>query len=555
MTLPDLSKLPFWDTKEALAGQPGQRNESAAKAGPTRADAKEVLSAADHETIFRSCIPNLSARPVAGREYRGRCPIHGTHESGDNFSVNFETGRCRCLSRGCVEGYAYEFLAALKGWQLPKDLPKVLSEVRRILGREEPKATPRKATPSTRTVDSVAVGSDGSAYKSTWLRNASGSPRPIISNVLDAFRFDPNLSGLVAWDEFASKTVLRRNPPWPCRVEIGKDWPEQFDVLLAEYLQREGLMIGTALAMEAVQAIAHENSFHPVRDYLDFLRWDGEPRLDSVLARYFGTTTVSEYTVQVGRKWFIGAVARIYKPGCKVDTMLILESVQGAGKSSGLAVLGGGYFTDSLGDIRTKEAIEQIQGKWIVEVAEMGDLNLADQAAIKAWLSRQTDRYRPAYGRRSVDAPRQCVFVGTTNGEAYLKDVTGGRRFWPVKCGKVDIEALKRDRDQIWAEAVMCYQEGATWWLSDALEGDAREEQAARREEDPWVSMIERWLSARLDESISTNYVLTSCFEKLKATCTIADQKRVAKCLRSLGYRRVRERTDTGLEWVFRREE
>jgi hypothetical protein len=554
VTLPDLSKLPFWDTKEVLAGQPGKRNESAAKAGPTRTDAKEVLSAADHETIFRSCIPNLSARPVAGREYRGRCPIHGTPESGDNFSVNFETGRCRCLSRGCVEGYAYEFLAALKGWKLPKDLPKVLSEVRRILGREEPKAAPRKATPSTRTVDSVAVGSVGSAYKSLRIQNASGSPKGCLANVLLDMRLNPNLTGIVGWDAFASKPVIRRKPPFYCRFEIGNEWTEELDVLLVEYLQLQDLMVTTGLVREAVQAIAHENTFHPVRDYLDSLIWDGEPRLDSVLSRYFGAL-VSEYTVQVGRKWFIGAVARIYKPGCKVDTMLILEGVQGAGKSTGAATMAGSYFTDALGDIRTKEAAEQIQGKWIVEVAELDSLNRAEESAIKAFLSRTSDRYRPAYGRRAVDAPRQCVFVGTTNGEAYLKDVTGGRRFWPVKCGKVDLEALKRDRDQIWAEAVMCYQEGATWWLSDALEGDAREEQAARREEDPWVSMIERWLSARMDGSISTTNVLTSCFEKHKSTCTIVDQKRVAKCLRTLGYKRVRERTDTGLEWVFRREE
>jgi putative DNA primase/helicase len=545
MTIPNFSGLPAWDPWQAVApSKPVDRTP------PSRMDELEALSVSDHAALFRFYVPDLSARPVAGKEYRGRCPIHGTSDSGANFSVNLETGRCRCLSRRCVEGHLHELVAAMNGWDLPKDLPKVKNEERRILGKSPVKGKPSKAMPETHTVESVAEGSKGDGYKSIWLCNASGSPRAILSNVLDTLRFDSALVGLIGWDAFACRPVLMKEPPWASKIQPGAEWPAEFDVLLAVYLQRAGLMVGTSLVMEAVGAIAHENSFHPVRDYLGALKWDGDRRLDVLMTEYFGAGP-SEFVIQAAKKWLIGAVARIFQPGCKVDTMLILEGRQGVGKSTALAVLAGEWFTDTLGDIEKKEAVEQIQGKWIVEVAELDSLSKAEESKIKQFLSCSSDRYRPAYGRRALDAPRQCVFAGTTNGEAYLKDYTGGRRFWPVKCGVVDVERLRRDRDQIWAEAVAEYLDGAAWWLSEEMEVDAKAEQATRRQEDSWTPLIESWLLKRVDRLITTNDVLQICLEKHKSTCTRADQMRVGTCLRALGWERVRMQIDGVNQWVY----
>ncbi len=545
----DLESLPVWQSIPVVGA--GKAKEERGTKAPSKASAEpEQLSPAAHERIYRHFMPDLSARPVAGKEYRGKCPIHGTAESGPNFSVNFETGKCRCLSRGCVEGYVYELVAAKQRLRLPADLPKVKKEVRKILGRAEaPKATPP------RNVASVAGSSEGVGEQVDLRKNAAGTPRAIVSNVLQCLRGDPWLRGVVGWDEFAGRVLLRRNPPWFTKVPVGAEWSDALDVLLAEYLQREwGLMVGSALVAEAVQASALENAFHPVRDYLKALRWDGEPRIDGFLVDYFGVAP-SEFVFQVGKKWLIGAVARIFQPGAKVDTMLILEGEQGIGKSSGLAALAGEWFADSLGDIRTKESAEQIQGKWVVEIAELDSLNRAEESAIKAFLSRTSDRFRPAYGRRAIDVPRQTVFAGTTNGDAYLKDPTGGRRFWPVRCGRVAVDRLRSERDQLWAEAVARHREGVTWWLNAEVESEAREVQAARRLEDPWEAEISDWLNRRVDRFPTCTEILYGCFDKHKSTCTRADEMRVSACMKRLGWERIRMRIDGELKRVFRKVE
>jgi putative DNA primase/helicase len=206
-----------------------------------------------------------------------------------------------------------------------------------------------------------------------------------------------------------------------------------------------------------------------------------------------------------GGRWTISAVARVMRPGVKADHMLILEGPQGAKKSTALKVLASeDWFTDELDEIGTKVAAQQMQGVWIVEIAELDAISRVKVSRIKAFLTRTTDRYCPPYGRHIVEVPRQCAFAGRVNPETNLRDETGDRRFWPIRCGGIDVEALHCDRDQVWAEAVHQFRQGAIWWLDNpGLIQRAEHEQRARYTDDAWDARIERWLT---HERRSVNY-------------------------------------------------
>jgi putative DNA primase/helicase len=196
----------------------------------------------------------------------------------------------------------------------------------------------------------------------------------------------------------------------------------------------------------------------------------------------------------------------------------------------------------------------QTRGVWIIELSELDSLSHSDVARIKAFMSRTTDRFRPPYGMRLVESPRQCVFAGTVNHSSYLRDETGGRRFWPVTCGQIDVDALARDRDQLWAEAMTRFDAGAVWWLETTeLVQMATDQQMERYEGDPWEEGIAPWLEAR--SSVSISEVLEKCLQKPQALWTQTDKNRVARCLKALGWERYRERQGSRLEWRYRKEE
>ncbi len=397
----------------------------------------------------------------------------------------------------------------------------------------------------------------GSSWKKDLLRSkppmnhCEGRILPVLANAIAAFRHAPEWGGVLAFNEFSLGTVALKATPWG--VVPKGEWTDHEDRRAAEWLQKQGILVSVEVAGQAVQTAARDHPFHPVRAYLDCLTWDGVERLDRWLSTYLGVAD-TEYARAVGSRWIISAVARIFRPGAKADCCLILEGPQGIRKSTALRTLAGEYFTDELADLGTKDAAMQTRGVWIIELSELDSLSNSEVARIKAFMSRTTDRFRPPYGMRLVESPRQCVFAGTVNHSTYLRDETGGRRFWPVTCGRIDIEALARDRDQLWAEAKARFDAGAPWWLESAeLVQMASDEQLQRYEGDPWEEIIGPWLEVR--SSVSVSEVLQKCLEKPQAMWTQSDKNRAARCLRALGWERYRERQGARLEWRYRKGE
>ena len=304
---------------------------------------------------------------------------------------------------------------------------------------------------------------------------------------------------------------------------------------------------------QAAQTAARDRPFHPLRAYLKGLRWDGVKRVDRWLTTYLGAAE-TEYSRAVGSRWLISAVARIFRPGSKADCCLILEGPQGIRKSTALRTLAGEYFTDELADLGSKDAAMQTRGAWIIELSELDSLSHSEVSRIKAFMSRTTDRFRPPYGMRLVESPRQCVFAGTVNHSTYLRDETGGRRFWPVSCGCIDVETLACDREQLWAEAKARFEAGSVWWLDTAeLIQLASDQQVDRYEGDPWEEVIAPWIETR--SSVSISEVLEKCLAKPQAQWTQTDKIRAARCLRAQGWQRFRERVGSRLDWRYRKEE
>jgi predicted P-loop ATPase len=231
-------------------------------------------------------------------------------------------------------------------------------------------------------------------------------------------------------------------------------------------MQHKGIIAAKAVVGKAIQTVARDRPFHPIREYFERLKWDGRPRIDTWLPTYLGAA-ISDYHHAVGAKFLIGAVARVFQPGCKNDCCLVLEGPQGIMKSTALKVLADPWFTDEIADLGSKDSSMQVHGVLLVEIAELDAMQKSEVSRIKAFMSRPVDRYRPPYAKYLVEAPRESVFAGSVNpGVKYLKDETGARRFWPVQCGLVDIQKLGRDKDLLWAEAVVRLKAGDAWYVS-----------------------------------------------------------------------------------------
>ncbi len=395
--------------------------------------------------------------------------------------------------------------------------------------------------------ESIAQG-----WKTRLLTTLKGKAAACLENALVALRHAPEWHGVLHFNESSMQVTAKSEPPWDSRP-VPFTWRDDDDVRAAAWMQRQGVMVGQEVCGQAIQTISRENGFHPIQDYLVSLRWDGIKRIDDWLTLYLGVDP-KEYVRAVGAKWLIGVVARVFRPGCKNDTCPIFEGPQGSLKSMMLRTLAGDeFFTDDIAELGSKDSVMQTRGVWIIELAELDAMTKSEASRIKAFMSRQVDRIRLPYGRRVIAVPRECVFAGTVNHDAYLKDETGGRRFWPIRCAAINIDALRRDRDQLWAEARARFEAGETWWLdSPKLTVAAAAEQQDRYDEDPWQPLIEKWIDGH--EYVTVEQILMSCLDKLTRDWTQTDKNRVARSLKALHWERYQKRTDDGTrEWRYRK--
>jgi hypothetical protein len=300
-----------------------------------------------------------------------------------------------------------------------------------------------------------------------------------------------------------------------------------------------------------ISETARRGSFHPVRDYLDGLMWDGTERLEKWLVTYCGAED-TKYIQAVGAITLVAAVRRIRRPGCKFDEMMVLEGPQGGLKSELLSALAvdPDWFSDDLPlNASSQKTIEQTQGKWIIEAAEMSGMRRADIEHVKAFLSRQVDRSRLAYGRLLTEQPRQSIVVGTTNSDKYLKDLTGNRRFWPVKTGTIDLDAIKKDRDQLWAEASVREASGASIRLDKNLWDAAATEQTERTVNDPWIELLGTELDGLNGKLLSTDaWKIVNMAEGQR---TQAHNERLGNAMKAIGFERKHPNFDGRQQWGY----
>ena len=249
-------------------------------------------------------------------------------------------------------------------------------------------------------------------WKARLLTNSKGHFSAGVANILTALRNAPEWAGVLRFNESALQVeVLKTRPPWDDSRALPFAWSDEDDIRTAAWLQHQGIMAAKETAGQAVQTVARDHSFHPVRDYLNGLVWDKIPRLDGGATLYLGADP-SDYARAVFSKFLIGAVARVYRPGCKSDCSLILEGPQGTLKSTALRTLAEPWFSDEIADLGSKDAAMQARGVWIIELSELDSMSKSEVSRIKAFMSRQVDRFRPSYGRRVIEAPRECVFAG-----------------------------------------------------------------------------------------------------------------------------------------------
>ncbi len=327
-----------------------------------------------------------------------------------------------------------------------------------------------------------------------------------VVNVITILTYDTRwqIDGLplLRYDELAQQILFASTPPWhpdDCPATMLSHWRDE-DVtrMMAWFRRNWNVGVPAEMIYQGIHVVARRHASHPIRTWLRTLTWDGTRRVHTWLNRYLGVKAGNRYVNNVGQWWLISAIARVMQPGCKADHVLILEGPQGIRKSTSLETLAMGreWFSDTPFELGTKDSYLALRGRWLIELAELDGMNRSDSARAKAFFSSPSDCYRSPYSRETTTVARQCVFAGSVNHSSYLKDSSGGRRYWPVTCGTIDLEALRQDREQIWAEALALYNAGEKWW--PATPEDAKlcafEQEERGEDADAWQDVVVGWL-------------------------------------------------------------
>lgn len=375
-----------------------------------------------------------------------------------------------------------------------------------------------------------------------------GIERKLLQNVMTLTETDTAINECLIYNIFADDIFFVKPPPWEDEKTF-KVHPLREDELLNYrcWVDTRGLIIGKNDASDILTSLARRNTRNPPKEYFEKLKWDKMPRLDKWLTYYLGAEEQNEHYLKlVGSKWMIAAVKRIYEPGCKFDNVLILEGEQYIGKSpslEALATIGGErYFTDESIDFSgNKDSLMKLQGKLIFEMPELASFRKAETNEIKAFIGRGTDEYRPPYARKIISRPRMFVFAGSVNPIAgYLTDPTGNKRYWPVKCGKIDLKALNEAREHLWAEAVYRYKQKEQIWLEPEEHNLAKLEQQDRMIDDIMADKIIEAAQALISNKwTDKDFSLSELVEKLNIPISHLDGKmrlRITDCLVSNGW-------------------
>ena len=333
------------------------------------------------------------------------------------------------------------------------------------------------------------AGGDDKGWLAKLQTTDTGDVKPTFYNAVLIMRNDPTVKDRMKWNEFT----------YSMEASDGGSWVNAESFFVREYIGRKYSVDFPENKIEhAMENQAVRNRYHPVQDYLFGLKWDRKERVETLFVDYFGCAD-NAYVREASQCWFTAAVSRIIYPGFKFDTSIVIAGAQGIGKTTFIRELGLREWYGELSSFDPKIATEEILGKWIIEISEMGATNRHELETQKSFLSACHTRTRLAYERRAIDYRRQCVFIGSTNQDEYLKDSTGNRRWWPLDASEdvkfIDIDKLRSEVDQIWAEAMMLYSQGKSVFLSASALNLAEVAQEEKREEDAWQGIIEEWLS------------------------------------------------------------
>ena len=570
------------------------------KAGPGR---QVVGPFSIHPETGKAYLPlqgvpsNVSAAPQALLDLIKRVPLH-FHEAGTSGFQDDEDTQRRCIAYlkttpGAIQGFhgdettlkaalglrdrgvspkvAFELLQShynakcVPVWEddeLAAKVQHAYAYARGAVGNAHPAAVFDKVETAKKESAAAAQEADeveAAVGKSGWKLDPKKQPLSCLQNTLNYLSIPTaGLRGCFGYNEFARRVDIIKETPW--RAKAGLPVVDiDLQRMRAHLARNHGYEAGMTNLVDAMVDVSQFRRFHPVKEYLNGLKWDGVARLDEWLIRYLGVEQDAEgYVAAVGRKTLVAAVARIYEPGCKFDHVLVLEGRQGLGKSGVCAVLGGEWFSDFKMNVGDKDTIQMMQGKWLVEMPDLHATRQADIDMVKSFLTRQIDEARMAYGRLPGRYPRQGIFIGTYNpgpDGTYLKD-DENRRWWPVMCNPVvgrifDFAGLKAVRDQLWAEAIELYKKGEPLKMeTQELQDAAKAVQAARVADHPWAERVADWIRER-DKNAETyqdfytgREVFIGAMGGLDVRYSRREQLDAAKALKDLGWEAGHKRRD-----------